>query len=90
MSDPDETSHDEHIANCYKIKSLQTFCDKMRDALVQFNDASNFETELAKIAPQLDVNNFAQIEFTYPSGRYYVTIVPPKFEAEKLQVADQQ
>lgn len=83
MRDPDETSHDEQLVHLKNIHSLQKFCDKMEDAFEQFKDAKNFETEIAKIALQLDVNNFAQIKFIYPSGRYYVTIVPPKFKNEK-------
>lgn len=83
MRDPDEISHDEQLIYLKNIHSLQEFCDKMESALEQFKDVSNFKTEIAKIAPQLDVNNFAKIEFTYPSERYYITIVPPKFKSEK-------
>ena len=90
MRDPNETSHNEQIIDLNNIKSLQSFCDKMESALEQFKDASNFETEIATIASQLEVNNFAKIQFDYPSARYYVTIVPPKFENGKSQETDQQ
>lgn len=90
MCDPDETSHDEQLIHLKNIHSLQEFCDKMKDVFEQFNDASNFETEIATIASQLEVNNFAKIQFDYPSARYYVTIVPPKFENGKSQETDQQ
>ena len=78
MRDPDETSHNEQIINV-DIKSLQSFCDKMEGALEQLQDASNFKEQIEKIAPQLESNNFAKIEFTYPSARYRLAIVPPKF-----------
>lgn len=52
----------------------------MVDVLVHFKDSSNFQEEIEKIKPQLEVENFAQITFEYPSSRYKVTIVPPKFE----------
>ena len=61
MRDPAEISHDEQLIHLKNIYSLQEFCDKMKDAFEQFNDASNFETEIATIASQLEVNNFAII-----------------------------
>ena len=78
MHDPDETSHKEHVVDV-NIKSLSSFCNKMEGTFEQYQKASNFKEEIATIAPQLEVNNFAQIEFHYPSAKYQVTIVPPKF-----------
>ena len=79
MGDPDNITYSEEFAET-KTKSLNIFCEKMVDVLVHFKDSSNFQEEIEKIKPQLEVENFAQITFEYPSSRYKITIVPPKFE----------
>ena len=73
MGDPDNITYSEEFAET-KTKSLNVFCEKMVDVL------ANFQEEIEKIKPQLEVENFAQITFEYPSSRYHITIVPPKFE----------
>ena len=52
----------------------------MVGALENFEDTSNFQEEVEKIKPQLEIYNFAQLNFEYPSSRYHITIVPPKFK----------
>jgi hypothetical protein len=79
MGDPDNITYTEEFVET-KIKSLNIFCEKVIDALENFEDASNFQEEVEKIKPQLEVYNFAQLNFEYPSSRYKITIVPPKFE----------
>ena len=79
MGDPDNITYTEEFVET-KIKSLNIFCEKVIDALENFEDASNFQEEVKKIKPQLEVYNFAQLNFEYPSSRYKITIVPPKFE----------
>lgn len=79
MSDPDNTSYTEQIIET-NIKLLDIFCEKIGYALDRFENASNFEEEIKKIKPQLKIDNFAKIEFSYPTSKYDVTIVAPKFE----------
>lgn len=79
IGDPDNITYTEEFVET-KIKSLNIFCEKVIDALENFEDASNFQEEVEKIKPQLEVYNFAQLKFEYPSSRYKITIVPPKFE----------
>lgn len=79
MGDSDTITYTEEFAET-KTKSLNGFCEKMVDVLVNFKDSSNFQEEIEKIKHQLKVKNFAQIKFEYPSSRYHITIVPPKFE----------
>jgi len=79
MSDPDNTSYTEQIIET-NIKLLDIFCEKIVGALENFEDASNFQEEIEKIKPQLKIDNFAKIEFNYPTSKYDVTIVAPKFE----------
>lgn len=79
MCDPNNITYTEDFVET-KIKSLDVFCEKMVGALENFEDASNFQEEVEKIKPQLEVYNFAQLNFEYPSSRYHITIVPPKFE----------
>ena len=82
MIDPDETTYNEQIIDT-NIKSLDSFCKKIVDALERFENASNFQEETKTIASQLKINNFAQLEFEYPFSRYNVTIVTPKFEEQE-------
>ena len=79
MCDPDNITYTEDFVET-KIKSLDVFCEKMVGALENFEDASNFQEEVEKIKPQLKIDNFAKIEFSYPTSKYDVTIVAPKFE----------
>ena len=79
MFDPDDISYNEEFIKT-NIKSLDVLCEKLVDALVSYEDASNFQEEVNKIKPQLNVNNFAQLQFEYPSSRYKLTIVAPKFK----------
>lgn len=79
MFDPDDISYNEEFIKT-NIKSLDVLCEKLVDALVSYEDASNFQEEVKKIKPQLEINNFAQLQFEYPSSRYKLTIVAPKFK----------
>lgn len=79
MWDPDNITYNEHHIET-NIKSLEVFCEKMVDVLENYEDASNFQEEIKKIKPQLEVDNYAQLNFEYPSSRYKLTIVAPKFE----------
>lgn len=79
MIDPNKKTYNEQIIET-NIKSLDVFCKKIVDALDRFENASNFKEEVEKIEPQLKINNFAKLEFTYPFSEYNVTIVVPKFE----------
>lgn len=79
MCDPDDiTYHEQHIDT--DITDLNIFCYKMVGALENYEDASNFQEEVKKLKPQLETNNYAQLNFEYPSSRYKLTIVAPKFE----------
>lgn len=79
MIDPNKKTYNEQIIET-NIKSLDVFCKKIVDALDRFENALNFKEEVEKIKPQLKINNFAKLEFTYPFSEYNVTIVVPKFE----------
>ena len=80
MFDPDETTYDQQIIDT-EIKTLDVFCREVIEALKnRFKNASNFQEEVETITSQLENNNFAQFDFKFPSSRYTVTIVTPKFE----------
>lgn len=79
MGDPDNITYNEQYIST-SIKSLDVFCKSLIEALENYEDASNFQEEVEKLKPQLEVDNYAQLNFEYPSSRYKLTIVPPKFE----------
>ena len=79
MFDPDDITYNEQHINT-TIKSLDVFCESLIEALEHYEDASNFQEEVKKIKPQFEVDNYAQLKFKYPSSRYELTIVAPKFE----------
>ena len=80
MRDSDVESISEDILTTTNIFDIKTFCDKIIDILKDFQDSKNFDDEIAKIPAMLNKNNFAQLLFQYPSSKYYVTIVSPKFD----------
>lgn len=47
MFDPDDISYNEEFIKT-NIKSLDVLCEKLVDALVSYEDASNFQEEVKK------------------------------------------
>ena len=63
-----------------KDSSLSEYYDNLPKLLEKFNKSSNFQKEIDKAKNQLESQNFAELYFEKPFIKYYVTIVPPKFE----------
>ena len=78
MYSPNNTTYEEEIMFT-DAESLEEFCEILVNAFENFDDALNYQTEIKKIAPQFENNNFAQIRFRYPSSIYNITIIAPKF-----------
>ena len=75
-----KTYYDEQVIDTTQ-KSLVSYCNNLSKMLEQFKYTANFEDNIKKIPPQLEVNNFAQVTFKEPLVDYYVTVVVPKFES---------